>query len=45
MSLLRMYLLREVGKQFLRWLPKQTEALLYILQRDPSISQISIRLN
>lgn len=41
MSLLRIYLLGEVRKQFS--LSKQPEALLHTLQRDPSISQISIR--
>ena len=41
-SLLRMCLLR---KQFSLWLPKQTEALLHTFQRDPSISQISMRLD
>ncbi len=45
MSLLRMCLLGEVGNQFSLWLPKQTEALLYTLQRDRFISQISIRLD
>jgi len=40
-----MCLLGEAGKQFLLWLPKQTEALLLTLQRDPPISQISIRLD
>jgi hypothetical protein len=45
MSLPRMCLLGEVGNQFLLWLPKQMEALLHTLQRDPSTSQISIRLD
>ena len=43
MSLRRIRLLEKVRKQFS--LLKQTKALVYTLQRNPFISQISIRLN